>query len=111
MSWFDRARQVANKVVTNVYADSAIWEPLAGGSFTADVLFSEPTQDEKIGDQDYTALRPRIEYLEGVFTGLLESVLSGNGEVLSIKGQQYTGMGGEKKYDGKTVIIYLDPLP
>lgn len=110
MGLFDGLQRVAQKVVTTVFGDVATWAPLAGGSYIAAVLLNQPTDEEQVGDQNYIANRPRIEYLVGELPGLLESVLEKNSEIITVNGQQYVGMWGEKKYDGTTVIIHLEPV-
>lgn len=110
MGLFDGLQRAAQKVVTTVFGDVATWAPLAGGSYTAAVLLNVPTDQEEVGDQKYIAVRPRMEYLVGNFPGLLESVLDKQGEIVTVNGQQYVGMWGEKKFDGTTIIIHLEPV-
>lgn len=110
MNLFDGLQAAAQRIVTTTFGDSATWIPLAGGSYTGDVLYNEPTQKEQVGDQDYITGRPRMEYLDGLFPGLLDSVLDKAPETVTVNGTTYACMWGERKYDGKTIIIYLDPI-
>lgn len=115
MNRFDSLQIRAQGVVTRTMGYTASWTPLAGGpTYTGDVLFNKPTQKEGVVDEDYIIQRPRIEYLEGSFPGLFESVNDHNNEYVYVTfspgdSQRFITMIADKKYDGKTIIVYLEP--
>lgn len=112
MNRFDQLQEKAQRVVTRTMGYSAIWIPLVGGpAFTAEVLFNQPTQKEDVSDEHYIIQRPRMEYFEGDFPGLFESVEDKNNEVVTVNNQQFIAFLAEKKYDGKTIILHLEPKP
>lgn len=112
MNLFDDLQQKAQSIVEHTMGYDATWAPSAGGTaITGRVLLNKPTQKESIGEIDYEALRPRMEYFEGQFPGLLESVRANNTENVIINGIEYTCFQkGSGKFDGKTIIIFLDEL-
>ena len=111
MNLFDGLQRAAQTVVVITMGYDATWAPLAGGeTYAAKVLLNKPTQKEDIADIDYLAIRPHMEYFEGEFPGLLESVRSNNNETVIIEGVSYITFKGEKKFDGKTISIYLEPV-
>ncbi len=96
-------------MVENTFGYDATWSPLAGGDIeTARVLLNQPTNKESIGEESYLALRPKMEYFDGSFPGLFESVQENNSEVIQIDGQQFLTVRAEKKFDGQTIIITLE---
>jgi hypothetical protein len=106
---FDSLQKAAQNVVTNTMGYVASWTPSTGGETqTAKVLFNKPTQQEQVSDQDYQAIRPRMEYFKGELPGLLESVRKRGDETVIIDGVSYIPFSGEMKFDGKTIIIYLE---
>jgi hypothetical protein len=110
MNLFDGLQGAAQKIVENTMGYDATWSPSAGGdAITGRVLLNRPTQKEGIDDVDYKAIRPRVEYFEGAFPGLLESVRENNTETITIENISYVCFNGELKFDGKTITIYLDP--
>ncbi|MDI3319986.1 head-tail joining protein [Pinibacter soli] len=109
MNLFDGLQRAAQNVVTNAMGYDALWTPSTGGeTLTARVLFNKPTQKENVSDDDYLAIRPRMEYFSGDFPGLLDSVRDNNNEMVIISDISYVAFRGEMKFDGKTIIIYLE---
>jgi len=112
MNLFDDIQRSAQSVITEAFGYVAVWQPSKGGGpYSARVLLAQPTRKENVNDEDYTALRPKVEYFENDLPGLLESVNANNIESVTINGDIYIGYTGERKYDGKTIIIYLDKQP
>lgn len=109
MGLFDSIQSVVQGVVTRVYGSVAIWTPLNGsGSYDIEVLFNEPTAKEKVGSNDYIIERPRIEYLEEQFPGLFDLIQAKSPEIISINSIDYYAFHIEKKFDGTTVVLYLE---
>lgn len=110
MSLFDALQNMAFNTVTDVMGVEAIWTPSAGGEpITARVLFNEPTAKEETADQPYEPQRSSIEYKEGDLPGLYELVKRNKAEAIMVNGIAYVTMRGERKYDGKTIVVYLSP--
>lgn len=108
MGVFDTFQDNLLGVVFNTMGYAATWQPLDGSpQQSATVLLKEPTTQVKLEDQQDIET-PRIEYKPENFTGLFESVQKNNTETIVINGISYLTMRAEKKYDGKTIIIYLD---
>lgn len=78
------------KDITTIFGHDAEWTPSAGGSvLTGRVTFIEPTNErEQFGDT-YNPFVSTIEYYEGTFDGLLESVREGNREIIFVNGVEY----------------------
>ena len=106
MSWFDGLGDAAFSTVQKVMGDDATWNGI-----TAKVLFNDPTGKEEILQQEYDVPKPSIEYRKGTFTGLFELVEQNKRETVEVNGMQFNTMKAERKYDGKTIIIYLSLKP
>ncbi|MCM5528962.1 hypothetical protein [Parasegetibacter sp. NRK P23] len=110
MNIFDSMHRTAQKAITKTMGYMAQWMPLTGGDeITGSVLYNEPTRKQEISEQDFETFQPWMEYLEGEFPGLLESVRNNNPETVVINGRTFVTLkNGSKKYDGKTIIINLE---
>lgn len=108
MSRFDMYQRIAQSIVVGTYGDTAIWRPLIGGEYTADVLYKGPTEEDKINSQEYTTLQPQCEYFDGEFPGLFESVQAKHLEIININGVDYYTVRTVKNFDGKTIVLYLE---
>lgn len=111
MSLFDLYQKTTQGIVTTLYGDAATWTPAAGSTlYSAMVLYKEPTDKEKAGDQDYVVSRPSMEYFYSDFPGLYEAVQAKSSEVVEINGVEFYPFQGEKKFDGKVIILYLETV-
>lgn len=107
---FDSIQAAAHSVVSNTMGCAASWTPAAGGpSQTAVVLFNKPTQKAQITDDQYEAIHWKFEYLAGDFSGLFESVRANNTEIVVIDGESFAAYKAERKYDGKTIVVHVEP--
>jgi hypothetical protein len=107
---FDGLQVAAHTVVGNTMGNIATWMPSTGGATqTAKVLFKTPTQKGVITDQDYDGISPKIEFLQGDFVGLVDAVRSNKTEMIVISGVSYLAYKVDQKFDGKTVIIHIEP--
>jgi hypothetical protein len=107
---FDSFQAAAHRIVTNTMGYAASWTPSAGGpTQTGIVLFNKPTQKAEIPDDEYLAISPKVEYLEPAFPGLFEAIRLNNPEVIVVEGVSFSAYKAERKYDGKTVIIHVEP--
>jgi spore germination protein YaaH len=106
---FDVLQITAHSVVTTSMGYPAAWTPSAGGATqTATVLFNNPIQKAEVTDQDYGDISAKIEFLQGDFDGLYEAVRSSQNEIVTIAGLNYVCYKVGSKFDGKTVIIYIE---
>ncbi len=79
------------------------------------VLFGKPTKEDKLGDygDSFTPLTSFMEWYEGSFVGLHESVDDSGEEYVIIDGESYYVVYVEAKYDGKNYRAQIEkrPLP
>lgn len=103
MNLFDNLQSAMFDTVTATMGYNATWIPAAGGqSQTKEVLYNGPTEKEKLFDANYDPEKLNMEYKEGVFTGLKESVDSGTTETVTIENIGTFKVRGVKKlFDGK----------
>jgi len=107
---FDGIRDATYQVVICTMGYPATWMPSAGGEVqVGKVLLNRPTQKEDISDEDYAAVTTKCEYLEGFFPGLFESVQNGHSELINIAGVDYYTFKADRKNDGNTTILQLEP--
>ena len=108
MNLFDSLQAQAYGVVSNTMGYDAVWQPLAGGDpITGRVLLNKPTQKQNITDEEYDAISPKMEYYDGQFPGLLQSIRDNNSEPLTINGVLFYTLRAELKFDGKSIIVHL----
>ena len=106
---FDNLENSTMDVVSNTMGYDATWKKSDGTEVIGRVLLNRPTQKAEVGDNVYDAISPKIEYKEGVFLGLFDSVRGNNPEEIWIEGYQHFTYKAERKVDGKTVSISLTP--
>lgn len=90
-------------VETNMGYDGS-WSPAdSSPEQTARVLFGEPTKEEKLGEygDSYDPRTFFMEYWDGDFTGLFESVRDGVEEFVTINSKRYYVADVKAKYDGR----------
>lgn len=108
MNLFDSLQDRVQNIVAQTMGYPASWQPLDGSPLqTATVLLNQPTDKYRL-EEDFEIVRPRMEYKAGDFTGLFERVQKNNFEIIVINNISYYTTKAEKKYDGKTIIIYLE---
>jgi len=108
---FDTLQNTALNIVNNTMGYDASWIPLAGGGpYTARVLLNRPTKKDTINQDDYDAISIYIECKECDLPGLFESVRANNTEQITVNGILYNCFRAEKKYDGVTVVIDIEPI-
>lgn len=81
---FDNLQSSLFATVTSTMGYDATWQPAAGAPQTNKVLYNGPTEKEKLFSANYDPDKLTMEYTEGMFPGLKESVDSGNLESVSI---------------------------
>lgn len=80
----------------------ATWTPAAGGGEqTARVLFNKPTGKEKIDEWNFDPRQFLMEYKEGDFPGLFESVRNNEDEFVTINSVVYAVRDVRAFFDGK----------
>lgn len=105
---FDGLQAATFDIVTATMGYTAVWQPSDGSpAQTARVLFKNPTESAKIGDQEYDPYRS-MEYKTGVFTALKSSVDANNTEEVTISGTGYYVRKVDGRFDGKTMIATLE---
>lgn len=114
MNIFDSIQESAFNVVTQTFGYAATWTPSEGGpQQLAVVCYKDATDEHGVGEVDYNNPRHQIEYKIEDFTGLQQSVFNGGTELVKVtmKGitYQFLVRRCETKYDGKTIVAYLNP--
>jgi hypothetical protein len=106
---FDGLQAATFDTVTAIMGYSAVWQPSDGTpAQTARVLFKNPTEHQKIGDQEYDPYRYTMEYKMGVFPGLKQSVDANHTEEVTIGGTGYYVRQVHARFDGKTMTATLE---
>jgi len=105
---FDALQVALAATIATAFGYEATWEPSGGGEMqTAQVLFREPTEKDKVGPVTYTPQDFYMEYFLGNFTGLFELIRSGKKEVVTIEERTYSPRKAQLLHDGKTIAVYL----
>lgn len=108
---FDGIQSTAFDIVTNTMGYDAVWMPSDNSpSQTARILFKNPTESTRLQNVEYDPLLNTMEYKQGDFNGLKESVDQKNNEELEINGIRFRVLQITAKYDGKTLIADLEQL-
>ncbi len=100
-------------VETNMGYDGS-WTPAdLSGEQTARVLFGEPTKEEKLGEygDSYDPRTFFMEYWDGDFVGLFESVRATTEEYVTINDKRYYVQDVKAKYDGRNYRAKLQYSP
>ena len=108
---FDHLQDTVFDTTTRTMGYDATWTPSAGGAIhSARVLLNEPTESEKLGfvNKGYEPPESMMEYRDGVFDGLEASVRNGGAESVTIDGRTFTVQHVIRRYDGKTLVAYLE---
>jgi len=107
---FDGIRDAAYNIVQNTMGSAATWTPSYGSAAQSGrVLLNRPTQKEDVSDEEYAAITTKCEYLDSAFPGLFEAVQRGSSEVLTVGGVDYYAYKADRKYDGQTIILQVEP--
>lgn len=114
MAYFDDIQDGAFDIVTAIFGDAATWLPSVGGpQQTAEVLYKDATEKHHLSDNDFMIERYTMEYKYGDFDGLNVSVEKGENETVRIVKRgvtlQFIVRRCTAKYDGQTMIAYLNP--
>ena len=114
MGGFDGlAKQVFSTISrTSLMGVSAIWHSSNNTDTAGQILFKNPTEVDPIGDVERYEYRPNqctAEYHIDTFPGLKQLVDAGNEEYLIIDGLTYFIVEIQTKFDGKTMVAYIQP--
>jgi len=113
---FDGLQKAAFAIVANTFGNAATWQPSAGGALvSATVLYKDATEKHGLSDVDFNIERYIMEYQRGDFEGLHEAVKNGDTERVTIETSEavflpFIVRRTETKYDGKTIVAYLNPV-
>lgn len=106
---FDKLQDKTFDIVGKTMGQDATWVPAGGGSQKEGrVLFNDPSKKYKLMGVDYQPAGWSIEYREGVFDGLYDSVRSGGYERILMNDVFYNVRAVLKDFDGKTYIAELE---
>lgn len=107
---FDAAQKAAFNTVVNLMGYDAVWTPFASPSIpvNARVGKREPTEKEVLEMSIENSRKMYfMEYQDGFFTGLFESVANGNDETVEIDLETYYIQKITAVYDGLTYRALL----
>lgn len=113
MNIFDNLQDTLFGTVKSTMGYPAVWNPSVGGpAQTATVLYKGPTDREKLANVDFDIDQMTMEYSQGDFTGLYESVRDNKREPVTIQGVsgqdiQCVVVSARKLHDGKTIEARL----
>lgn len=116
MNIFSSTQKVVFDVCGAVFGNAATWTPSNGDEMqSATVLYKDPTEKHGLSDVDYNIERYQMEYLVSDFAGLKEAVGRGETERVVITNDDgleltFIVRRTERKYDGKTIVAYLNPV-
>lgn len=106
---FDGLGNSVFSVVTATMGYTAVWQPSDGSPLqTSRVLFKNPTEHQKLADQEYDPYRYIMEFKRGVFEGLKQSVDANKVEEVTIGAANYYVRQVNGKYDGGTMVATLE---
>jgi hypothetical protein len=92
---------------------NAQWIPSNGSATqTARVLFGEPTMEEKLGEHG-DSYNPHVffmEYWEGAFVGLFESVREGEVEYVTVNDRVFFVRHVNRKFDGRNYRARIEEV-
>lgn len=110
---FDSTQKNVFSTVQTLFGDAAVWVPSTGGaSQIVSVLFNSPETKQSLGDvekYEYSPYKFWIEYFIDQYTTLKANVDNGLIEIVTIKGIAYYVKEVSPKFDGKTIIAFLEP--
>lgn len=111
---FDELSDKVFDVVEKNMGYDGSWTPAdSSPTQTARVLFGEPTKEDKLGEFG-DSYDPRIffmEYWDGKFIGLFESVRADIEEYVTINSKRYYVQHVKAKYDGRNYRAKLQYSP
>lgn len=107
---FDSMQDGLFNIVTTVFGYDASWSPLSGEPTQAGrVNYRRPNDKDVLSNGiEYMPYTFFMEYKEGVFTGLQESVRGGSAEQVTVNGVLHYVRSVSRVYDGKTFQAHLD---
>lgn len=111
MNLFDGLQNSMFAAVTNAMGYDATWlpsSPVGSVQQTARVLFTGPTEKEKLNSAEFDPEKLEIEYQKGDFTSLKELADDNVMEKVTIDGiGDFRVKSVIKKFDGKTYLARL----
>lgn len=110
MNIFDSMQDGLFDLTTATFGYDASWTPTVGGATqTARVHYRRPNEkDSMTSGVAYMPFVFFMEYKQGVFDGLQESVRSGVDEIVTVQGVQHYVRSVERVYDGQTFQAHLE---
>lgn len=110
---FDAMQERLFDMTTVVFGNDAVWLVSSSNPVAQEARVNYRTPSEKdmiMSGMTYMPLSFFMEYRQGVFTGLLESVRTGATEQITIDGVLHVVRSVNQAYDGKTFHAHLEKL-
>jgi hypothetical protein len=108
---FDSMRDRLFDLTTTTFGYEASWTPSGGQSptQTGRVHYRRPTEKDVLTNGvEYMPFVFFMEYKQGVFNGLLESVRAGGTETVTVNGVSHYVRSVGRAYDGETLQAHLE---
>jgi hypothetical protein len=89
---------------------AATWIPSDGShpsGYSVNVLFRNPTKEEKLADVAYNPYAAQIEFERTAFPGLSTAIRGGKTEYITIEGTEYLIEKVTEKWDGELSMAEL----
>lgn len=115
MFFFDSIQTTAAGIVSGMFGVPATWQPSDNSPMqSAVILYKDATEKHKLSDVDFEIERYVMEYRNTEFIGLKKSMDEGGDEQVIIEVSKnifltFLVRRIETKFDGKTIIAYLNP--
>lgn len=110
---FNAMQNVLFDLTTVIFGNDAVWL-VSDANLTAQearVNYRTPSEKDMImSGMTYMPLSFFMEYREGVFVGLMESVRTGSTEQVTIDGVLHVVRSVNQAYDGKTFHAHLEKM-
>lgn len=109
---FDSMQDGLFDLTTAVFGYDASWTPIAGGpTQTGRVNYRSPNDKDVLKNGiEYMPYTFFMEFKEGIFNGLQESVRHGIAEQVVVNGISHYVRSVNRVHDGKTIQAHLDRI-
>lgn len=109
---FDTMASLVHDTTAVLMGYDAEWTPKAGGETqTARVNFRNPSEDGEIAGKKFTTEDGIMEYKQGEFSGLRESLAKNEKETIYVTlpagSTAFTAFKARSVYDGKTFRVWM----
>ncbi|RAJ00465.1 hypothetical protein LX64_04171 [Chitinophaga skermanii] len=98
----------ALKIIQKNFGTVATWHKENNTSALATVLFKSPSKTHEIGEIDYNIESYTMEYNEDDFPSMMDLVMKGELQEVTIEGTRFYVRSCTRKFDGSTIYATLN---